>query len=183
MKKLLSTVLLSVYIALSPVALIFAQIPSDYLPNSHINSAWTSILNTLTELQAYKKTGNDVPSSMFSILNRNFKTAFKYFPNNPNYNLIYKQCDITTAKLASAVTYEDYNIFISKCFDPLSNILKDIQSNYTITSSIKATPRNGQVPLSVTFDASTSSDPSKETIPNDNFYRYFTDTDGKEVII
>lgn len=120
---------------------------------------------------------------MFSSLNANFKTAFKYFPNNPSYNLIYKQCDITTAKLSTKVSYDDYNVFVSKCFDPLSNILRDIQSNYTISSSIKASPRSGQSPLSVTFDASASVDPSKETLPTDNFYRYFTDTDGKEVII
>jgi hypothetical protein len=183
MKKTVSTAILALYLAVSPLAQIFAQIPSDYLPNSHINGARTSILNTLTELQAYKKTGNDVPSSMFSTLNTNFKTAFRYFPSNPNYNLIYKQCDITTAKLAGKVTYEDYNIFVSRCFDPLSNILKDIQSNFTIKSSIKASPKNGQAPLSVTFDASSSTDPSKETIPTDNFYRYFTDTNGQEIII
>lgn len=161
----------------------FAQIPAEYLPNSHINNAWTSILDTLTELQAYRKTGNDVPPSMFSTLNGSFKTAFKYFPSNPSYNVIYKQCDITTAKLSSKVVYEDYNTFVSKCFDPLSAILKDIQTNYTIKSSVKANPRSGQSPLSVTFDASSSVDPSKETIPTDNFFWYFTDTDGKDVII
>lgn len=161
----------------------FAQIPTEYLPNSHINSAWTSILNTLTELQAYKKTGNDVPASMFASLNANFKTAFQYFPSNPSYNVIYKQCDITTAKLAKQVNYDDYNIFISKCFDPLSNILRDIQTNFTVTSNIKANPRAGQVPLSVTFDASSSIDPSKETIPSENFFWYYTDTDKQDVII
>lgn len=161
----------------------FAQIPSEYLPNSHINTAWTSILNTLTELQAYRKTGNDVPASMFATLNTNFKTVFKYFPNNPSYNLIYKQCELTTSKLTSSVNYDDYNTFVSKCFDPLSNILKDIQANFTIVSSLKANPRSWQAPLSVTFDASSSTDPSKETIPSDNFYRYYTNTQWQNVII
>ncbi|MBP7007439.1 hypothetical protein KBB05_01585 [Patescibacteria group bacterium] len=170
-------------VSFSNTLLSFAQIPSEYLPNSHINTSWITILNTLTELQAYRKTGNPVPPNMFALLNSNFKTVFKYFPNNPSYNLIYKQCDITTAKLVSTVEYDDYNTFVSKCFDPLSNILKDIQSNYTIVSSVKANPRFGQVPLSVTFDASLSSDPSKETIPSDNFFRYFTDTDGRDVTI
>lgn len=170
-------------IIISSSFLVFAQIPNEYLPNSHINAARTSILNTLTELQAYRKTWNEVPPSMFSALNANFKTAFRYFPSNPSYSVIYKQCDITTAQLSSRVDYDDYNTFVSKCFDPLSSILKDIQNNYTIKSVVKANPRSGQAPLSVTFDASASIDPSKETIPSDNFFRYYTDTDGKDVII
>ncbi len=120
---------------------------------------------------------------MFAGLNNNFKTAFRYFPSNPTYNVIYKQCDITTAKLSSKVAYDDYNTFVSKCFDPLSTILKDIQSNYTIRGAIKASPRSGQSPLSVTFDASSSTDPSNETLPSDNFFWYYTDTEGKDVII
>jgi hypothetical protein len=30
-------------------------------------------------------------------------------------------------------------------------------------------------PLTVTFDARGSSDPSSETLPTDNFYRYYRD--------
>lgn len=97
--------------------------------------------------------------------------------------MIYKQCDITTSKLSSAVNYDDYNIFISKCFDPLSNILRDIQWNFTVKSSIKAFPKSWQSPLSVTFDASSSMDPSKETIPTENFFWYYTDTDKQDIII
>jgi hypothetical protein len=161
----------------------FAQVPADYLPNSHINTSWNSILNTLTELQAYRKTGNEVPASMFRSLNSNFKVAFKYFPNNPSYNVIYRQCDITTAQLSTEVKYDDYNTFVSKCFDPLSAILKDIQNNFTVVSVLKANPRVGQAPLSVTLDASASTDPSNETIPSNNFFWYYTNTAGQDVII
>lgn len=54
-KKIIFSIIIAA-LCMSTTLISFAQIPSEYLPNSHINSAWTSILNTLTELQAYRKT-------------------------------------------------------------------------------------------------------------------------------
>lgn len=162
---------------------VFAQVPQDYLPNHNINTSREEILNTLTELQAYRKTGNPVPASMFGLLYQDFQKVFPYFPSTPNNNLIYKQCELVTQTLAWWVNDEDYATFMSKCFDPISSILRDIASNYTVNAVVTATPKSGNAPLSVTFDASKSTDPSKETIPNDNFYRYFTDIDGTARLI
>lgn len=155
-----------------------AQVPQEFLPNHNINTNWEEILNTLTELQAYRKTWNPIPEDMFGLLYKDFQSVFPYFPSTPSNNLIYKQCELVTQTLAWWVNDQDYAIFMTKCFDPISNILKDISSNYTIKAMVTAVPKSGNAPLSVTFDASKSEDPSNETIPNDNFYRYFTDTDG-----
>jgi hypothetical protein len=38
-------------------------------------------------------------------------------------------------------------------------------------------------PITVTFDARNSSDPSMETIPTDNFYRYYRDENGVDTPI
>ena len=46
--------------------------------------------------------------------------------------------------------------------------------------NIKAKPTSGSSPLIVTFDATTSSDPSDDTIPSDNFFRYYKDVFGIE---
>jgi PKD repeat protein len=46
-----------------------------------------------------------------------------------------------------------------------------------------AKPTAGSAPLNVTFDARSSEDPSNDTIPSDNFYWYYTDTDGDEQTI
>lgn len=162
---------------------VFAQVPQDFLPNHNINTQWNEILNTLTELQAYRKTWNPIPENMFALLYQDFQSVFPYFPNTPNNNLVYKQCELITQTLAWWVNDEDYATFMSKCFDPISNILRDIASNYTVKAVVSATPKSGNAPLSVTFDASRSTDPSNETIPNDNFFWYFTDVDGNSKII
>lgn len=163
---------------------VFAQqMPQEFFPNHNINKNRDEILDTLTELQAYRKTGNPIPSGMFGLLYKDFQAVFPYFPDTPNNNLIYRQCELSTQTLVWWVNDEDYATFMTKCFDPISNILRDIAANYTVGAVVTATPKSGSAPLSVTFDASKSTDPSNETIPNNNFYRYFTDTAGRSRVI
>jgi hypothetical protein len=61
--------------------------------------------------------------------------------------------------------------------------MQEIASKFTIQAVIAANPKQGSAPHTVTFDARNSIDPSNATIPSNNFYRYFKDTDGIDRII
>lgn len=72
---------------------------------------------------------------------------------------------------------------MTNCYKPLTDILKQINSKYMVIPNAKVSPSSGPAPLTVTFDARASIDPSNETIPSGNFYRYYRDTNGQDQII
>ena len=73
---------------------------------------------------------------------------------------------------------EEFSIFNENCKKPLTNITTTIQNKHTIKAIASASPLNGPAPLTVTFDARRSTDPSNETIPARNYFRYYRDVDG-----
>lgn len=73
---------------------------------------------------------------------------------------------------------EEFSIFNENCKKPLTNITSTIQNKHTIKAIASANPLNGPAPLTVTFDARRSTDPSNETIPARNYFRYYRDVDG-----
>lgn len=72
---------------------------------------------------------------------------------------------------------------MDQCHGPLNSAMKEINSNYTIKASMKATPQSGSAPLTVTLDARASTDPSKDTIPSQNFFRYYKNINGQDILI
>ena len=75
------------------------------------------------------------------------------------------------------------SMFLTNCYKPLSAILEKITTKYTISADAKVSPSSGPAPLTVTFDARASSDPSNDTIPTKNFFWYYKDTDGADKTI
>jgi PKD repeat protein len=73
--------------------------------------------------------------------------------------------------------------FMNNCYKPLNQIITKINSKYTVVVSATRNPANGAAPLTVTFDARASKDPSNETIPSKNFYRYYRDNKGVDRVI
>jgi hypothetical protein len=69
---------------------------------------------------------------------------------------------------------------MDNCYKPLSQILTRINTHFTVKASSSTNPKNGSAPLNVTFDARASLDPSNETIPSDNYFRYYRDTNGED---
>jgi PKD repeat protein len=61
--------------------------------------------------------------------------------------------------------------------------MKEINNNYSVKAKIKASPNNGSAPLTVTLDARESIDPSKDTIPENNFFWYYKDNKGNDILI
>jgi hypothetical protein len=132
----------------------------------------------MVRIEALRKTGGTIPPSLFSQLNTNFQSVFNYLPQDPDQKIIYEQCRITTQKLSTNYNYDDFTTFYNQCYGPLMDIINTINNQNTVRASIVASPNNGSSPLNVTLDARGSIDPSKDTIPNDNFYWYFSDVDG-----
>ena len=62
----------------------------------------------------------------------------------------------------------------------IKNTIKEIVDRYAIKVKIKAYPRSGNAPLTVTFDGRGSVDPSADTIPTNNYYWYYKDSNGVE---
>ncbi|MEI8091765.1 MAG: hypothetical protein WCG98_06185 [bacterium] len=72
---------------------------------------------------------------------------------------------------------------MSNCYKPFNDILKKINSKYTVIAQAKVSPQSGPAPLVVTFDARASTDPSNDTIPAKNYFRYYRDTAGQDTTI
>lgn len=73
--------------------------------------------------------------------------------------------------------------FMNDCYKPLNQIISKLNSQYTVKPSAIRNPATGAAPLTVTFDARASKDPSSETIPSKNFYWYYRDTKGVDRVI
>ncbi|MBS8122536.1 PKD repeat [Candidatus Vampirococcus lugosii] len=177
-KKIILFFLLLFYGQLS-----YANLPSSYYPNYETAENIESITENFSKLEAYKSTNEDVPIEIFSTLSKDFDEVFPYFPQTPNNRVVFEQCKITTNSLTSGYSYDKFLTFRTRCFQELNDIMKDVNNNYTMIANINANPKSGSAPLSVTFDARSSIDPSNDTIPDSNYYWYYKNTSGNEVII
>ena len=107
------------------------------------------------------------------------KKIFPYFPQQDyNFQLVYKQCLKTTESMQRNSNKENFSSFYENCKSPLANITTIIQNKYSVKAIASASPISGPAPLTVTFDARASRDPSNETIPARNYFWYYRDIDG-----
>ncbi len=151
-------------------------IPNEYISNYNINTNRSGILEILTKIEAYRKTGKSIPTTVFSTLYNNFRSVWKYLPQDPSYKVVYEQCDITTSDLSKSFNYNGFSSFLDQCYEPIIKITNEINSKYTIIPAVTVSPDNWPAPLNVTFDWRWSKDPSNDTIPSDNFFWYYKDT-------
>jgi len=155
-----------------------ANVPNSYIANNEVKDSWEKILQLFIEIEAMTKIGETIPSETFTDLNSNFAQVFPHFPNDYSFKVIYEQCNLTTNNLAAGYSYAKLNAFMENCYKPFQDIIRQINSEYTVIASARVNPKNGPAPLTTTFDARTSKDPSNETIPSSNFFRYYRDIDG-----
>ncbi|NOZ44935.1 MAG: hypothetical protein GXP45_07500 [bacterium] len=127
--------------------------------------------------------GEDIPEKTFADLHQRFQKVLPHFPKDFEFQVTYEQCLLTTENLSKNYSYARLSAFQEKCYQPFSSIVKSVNSKYTVVASAKVNPGSGPAPLTVTFDARASVDPSNETIPRDNFFRYYRDIDGNDKTI
>lgn len=156
-----------------------AWIPNEYKPNYETSANRETILGTFIEIDAANKLWNQLPKSKFSELNSNFQKVFPKYPQDYSFKVIYEQCTQLSDELyrySSGQYLNSMNSFVNNCQKKLTEIIKKFNSDYTVIANIKASPQAWNAPFTVTLDARSSKDPSNETIPSDNFYRYYRDT-------
>ena len=117
------------------------------------------------------------PTTTFYELYQHFSNIFPKFPQEYSFQITYQRCLQLTQSLSNAFDFNTYSSFKDLCYSPLSSILNQIDSNYSIKASVSVNPTAWPAPLTVTFDARTSKDPSNETIPENNYFRYYRDTE------
>ena len=160
-----------------------AQVPREYEANFGIQENWNAILDDFIKLEAAKQIGWDPDLAIFSRLASNFWRVFPQLPQEGEFKIVYEQCQQLANSTRSSYTYDAFVWFMERCFSPLNNIIKQVNSKYTIKPSANANPSSWPASLTVTFDARNSTDPSNDTIPTDNFFWYFKDTEWRDTII
>ncbi|MCX6823805.1 MAG: PKD domain-containing protein [candidate division SR1 bacterium] len=165
---------------------IHATIPTDYIANYEITTDYNKIMGLFVDIDAATKVGTQIPQAKFSELNTSFQTVFPKFPQDYAFKVTYQQClDITQSLITyTSIDYQTkLSSFMTNCYKPFSDIVKKVNSKYTIIASAKVSPQGGPAPLTVTFDGRASVDPSNDTIPSKNYYRYYRDIDGNDTTI
>lgn len=163
-----------------------ATVPTDYIANYAIQEDYNKILALFIEIDSASKIGTQIPQSKFAELNTSFQVVFPKFPQDYAFKVTYQQClDITQG--LTTYTSTDYQAklasFMTNCYKPFGDIVKKVNSKYTVVANAKISPQGWPAPLTVTFDARGSIDPSNDTIPSKNYYRYYRDTDGDDTTI
>ncbi len=163
-----------------------ATIPNDYIANYEITEDYNKILWLFVEIDAATKIWNQIPQNKFSELATSFQTVFPRFPQDYAFKVTYQQC-LSLAQSLSTYTSTDYQTklssFMTNCYKPFGDIVKKVNAKYTVVAVAKISPQSWPAPLTVTFDARWSIDPSNDTIPSKNYFRYYRDTDGKDTTI
>ncbi len=150
------------------------NVPDYYYANYKFNDDWEALLDRFTKAKAKYSIGQSFSSSEFVELSRHFDNVFPYLTKD--FKTVYEKCSLLARSLANNYSYTDMeSLMWNACYNSLIQAIDRINSSYTVQPSVTSNPAGWMAPLTVTFDARNSSDPSMETIPEDNFYRYYRD--------
>jgi hypothetical protein len=159
------------------------NISETFCPNYKIQSDLDKIYENFVLIEAAQKVGNSINTEIFKELTPRFKKVFAAFPQEYDFKVTYEQCSLLSEQLSNKYSETVFYSFIHNCYKPLNQISSKINNQYTIKPSAIRNPASGSAPLTVTFDARASKDPSSETIPSNNFYWYYRDTKGVDRVI
>ena len=185
MKKLLKTFLFGAVITWLLLSFSSAQVissrnsknnkvPDYYYANYQFIDDWNAILDWFTDAKARYSTNQKFASFEFVQLAKYFDNTFPYLTKD--YSTVYGKCSILAKMLAEEYSYVNMeSLMWNACYKSLTQAINKINTSYTVNASVITNPTSWMAPLTVTFDARGSSDPSEETIPEDNFYWYYRD--------
>ena len=158
------------------------NVPAYYYANYKFIDDWTQIWDIFRTIQARRDVGFSIDSSMFADLYTHFANSFPHL--TPYYKTTYEKCLLLADDLRKEYSYSSMEALMwNSCYKKLQSAASDINSSYTVKTSVKYQRNSEMAPSTVTFDARGSSDPSSETIPTANFYRYYRDEKGVDTPI
>ena len=168
----------------SAVWITFWAVPDYYKANYSISTDWENVKRIFVEIEANNQIWAQTSAESFATLYNSFNNIFPKFPQEYNFQITYQKCITLTQTLWNwTYNYDLFSSFMDNCFKPLSSILNTIDSSYTVKPNVTVNPSNWSAPLTVTFNASTSVDPSSETIPENNYYWYYRDINWVDQVI
>ena len=179
MKKALKIlVLFGVGLLCSSIPGTYAQIanyvPDYYYANYKFADDWDAILEWFTKAKAKYSVDQSFSTSEFVALSKHFKKVFPHLTKD--YSMVYEKCTLLADSLSHGYSYTDMEALMwNACYKSLIQAINNINSSYTVIPSVSVNPSNWMAPLTVTFDARNSSDPSEETLPTAKFYWYYRD--------
>ena len=155
-----------------------SSVPNSYYANYLVEDDWNKLAAIFVDIDATTKlwqlNWSATYAEQLGIMNR----IFNYFPQDDyDFLLIYEQCKKTTAEMAKDPNNSNFELYTERCKKPLTKLKSTIDSKYTVKVQASASPSNGSAPLTVTFDARWSKDPSNETIPSSKYFWYYRDID------
>jgi hypothetical protein len=66
--------------------------------------------------------------------------VFDYFPQDYTFKLVYEQCKSLSKKLGVSYSYNLLSSFMDNCHKPFNNIVKKINSSFTVVANGTANP-------------------------------------------
>ena len=156
-----------------------------YHPNPEIGQYLDDVTNKFVEITSYANTNpENIPTNLFADLANDFSVLKNKLPQtNPNFKVIYENCYLASKDLANWFTRLKFDTFNSQCFWPWKQLTRELNSNYAVKAKIKAYPNSWNAPLTVTFDGRWSYDPSADTIPTNNYFWYYKDSNWVEKLM
>ena len=176
-------ILACLILLISMVWTVFWAVPDYYRANYSISADWENIKKIFVEIEANNQIWEATPPETFISLNNSFNNVFAIFPQEYRFQIVYQKCKSLSQSLWVWFNTNTFASFMDNCFKPLSTILSTIDSSYTVSASASVNPSSGPAPLTVTFNASASTDPSSETIPENNYFRYYRDVNWVDQVI
>ena len=158
------------------------SVPNYYYANYKFIKDRSQIWDVFDTIKSRYELGLDVDQSLFSELYTHFVNSFPYL--TPRYKTVYEKCLILADELRKWYSYSTMEALMgNSCYKKLSSAASDIRNSYTVRAWYTTNPSRWMAPLTVTFDARSSRDPSIETIPSGNYYWYYRDTEWNDVPI
>ena len=150
------------------------NVPDYYYANYEFASDYDAILDWFSKAKAKYSVNQEFDTSEFVKLSKYFDKTFPHLKSE--FAETYERCSYLAHSLAENYSYSNMQALMwNSCYKSLYQAITKINSSYTVRPSVSINPSSWMAPLTVTFDARGSSDPSMETIPADNFYRYYRD--------
>ncbi len=182
MKKTLKTLLLLSLVALwccssiakAQVTTPVNNVPDYYYANYQFIDDWNQIWDVFSKIKSRYDLGMSIDSSYFRELHTYFQNSFKYLVKD--YSTVYEKCTLLAEQYSNWASRMDVQWFLwNSCYKILSDVASNITTKYTVKARGKANFNGWSAPVTITFDARDSVDPSSETIPTENFFWYYRD--------
>lgn len=155
-----------------------ASVPREYRANYQTEGTQEKISELFLLIEANSQIGVETDKTKFVELYSQIDKLVPHLPQNYKFKLTYSKCRSLTKALT--ISYDDTTFlsFMENCKRPFEWILSQVAARYTVKSTVNFSPTSWPAPLTTTFDARGSVDPSNETIPEDNYFWYYRDIDG-----